>query len=153
VEEHVEACRLSDIRQQSSAQAGTDHSKVFLVLRPELVVLLVVWVAGRPHAILRGDSVPRSALFCTSSWLVCTIRPFLRSSRWSSLRPTTAWIKVLAIDPIAVDDTATGVLVIAVVNMGIIFLQVVVLDIASAVIMIAIIVLDIHDNDLMIIPH
>jgi len=69
------------------------------------------------------------------------------------LRPTTAWIKVLAIDPVAVDDTATGVLVIAVVNMGIIFLQVVVLDIASTVIMIAIIVLDIHDNDLMIIPH
>lgn len=68
------------------------------------------------------------------------------------MRPTTAWIKVLAIDPIAVDDTATGVLVIAVVNMGNIFLQVVVLDIASAVIMIAIIVLDIHDNDLMIIP-
>jgi hypothetical protein len=126
---------------------------IYLVLRPELVVLLVVWVAGRPHAVRYQDSMPSLALFCTSSWLVCTIRPFLRSSRWSSLRPTTAWIKVLAIDPIAVDDTATGVLVIAVVNMGIIFLQVVVLDIASAVIMIAIIVLDIHDNDLMIIPH
>jgi hypothetical protein len=54
---------------------------------------------------------------------------------------------------IAIDDTAIVFLNIGAIAMVIILLQVVVLDAAISRLIIAIIVFDIHDNDLMIIPH
>jgi hypothetical protein len=54
---------------------------------------------------------------------------------------------------IAIDDTAIVFLNIGAIAMGIILLQVVVLDAAISRLIIAIIVFDIHDNDLVILPH
>jgi hypothetical protein len=54
---------------------------------------------------------------------------------------------------IAIDDTAIVFLNIGAIAMVIILLQVVVLDAAISRLIIAIIVFDIHDNDLVILPH
>jgi hypothetical protein len=60
---------------------------------------------------------------------------------------------LIAMVVIAIDDTAIVFLNIGAIAMVIILLQVVVLDAAISRLIIAIIVFDIHDNDLMIIPH
>jgi hypothetical protein len=60
---------------------------------------------------------------------------------------------LIAMVVIAIDDTAIVFLNIGAIAMVIILLQVVVLDAAISRLIIAIIVFDIHDNDLVILPH